>query len=58
VTWDRLQRLELELAQAHAEIRRLEASLELARRVAVNATQVCAVCGGELVHVPFAGEAR
>jgi len=49
-TWERVNRLELEIQQ-------LRVQLELARRVAVNATQVCAICGGELAHVPFRGEA-
>jgi hypothetical protein len=58
VTWDRTNRLELELAQAEAHIRTLTASLELARSVAVHATQVCAMCGGEIVEVTVVGDAR
>jgi hypothetical protein len=55
--WDRVNRLELELREAHATIRRLEAQVETARSVAVHATQVCALCQGEIVDVPIIGEA-
>jgi hypothetical protein len=57
ISQERYNRLDLELREAQAEIRRLTQSLELARSVATHACQVCAICQGEIVDVPVIGEA-
>lgn len=57
ISQERYNRLDPELRQAQPRIRALEESLELARSVAVHATQVCVLCQGEIVDVPLRGEA-
>lgn len=65
MTWDRIQRLDLELRMAKVELEHVKAERDTARRVAIRLEQechalagaVCSVCGQHIVPVPWIGEA-
>lgn len=65
MSWDRIQRLDLDLRLARVELEHVTAERDAARRVAMRLEQenhalagaVCSVCGQHLVPVPWIGDA-
>ena len=55
--WSRIQRIELELAQAHGRNMRLTEERDTARRVAVRLESELAARDAGIVMVPLVGEA-
>jgi hypothetical protein len=72
VNWDRIQSLELELAQLRARIKRMDdinlhlldevetltAQRDTARRIAMRLEEECHALAVDMVNVPYRGEAR